>query len=66
MKDIIIDSKWELFEAAYPGNLGLMEMMKFHQVATDEQKAEMEEIVSRSDWRNFKRLIHEVLGIKLV
>ena len=67
LDDIItIDSSWELFEAAYPGNLGLMEMMRFHQVADEEQKARMAEIVENKDWDAFKDLIHEVLGIRLL
>lgn len=64
--DKVIDSKWDLFEAAYPGNLGLMELVKFYNVATPEEKAEMDRITAEKDWDSFKRLIHEVLGIKLL
>jgi len=66
MREIIIDTSWDLFEAAYPGNLGLMEMMRFYQVASEEQSAEMDQVVNAKDWDNFKRFIREVLGIILV
>ena len=66
MADIVIDSKWKLFEAAYPGNLGLMELVKFYNVATDEEKATMDRIINEKDWDAFKALVHEVLGIRLI
>lgn len=66
MNEIIIDTSWPLFEASYPGNLGLMELVKYHQVATPEQKAAMDQATANKDWETFKQLIHEVLGIKLV
>jgi hypothetical protein len=63
-KEYLIKS--DLFEAAYPGNLGAMEMFKFYNTATPEEKAIMDKIVAQKDWEAFKELIHKVLGIQLV
>ncbi len=66
VKDIVIDTNWDLFEAAYPGNLGLMELVQFYNVATPEQKQEMDEVTNAGDWKRFKELVYEVLGVKLI
>lgn len=71
MKDIIIDPKWDLFEAAYQGNLGLMELVKFYKVATPEQKARMDEITNAPEktpeiGQAFRDLVQEVLGVRLL
>ncbi len=63
----IIDPSWEMFmEAAYRGNLGLMELAKFYRIATPEQKARMDEITNSEDWEGFKALVKEVLGVTLL
>ncbi len=53
-------------EAAYRGNLGLMELAKFYRIATPEQKARMDEITNSEDWEGFKALVKEVLGVTLL
>lgn len=63
----IIDSNWEMFaEAAYRGNLGLMELVQFRKVASPEQNAKMDEIVANKDWEGFRAIIKEVLNIELL
>ena len=65
-KEIIINTNQPLFEAAYPGNIGLMELVQFYKVATPEQKKLMDKITAENDWEQFKHLIHQVLNVKLV
>lgn len=54
-----------LDEAAYPGNIGFEEMVKFYQSASKSEVAEMEKIVKKGDWNKFKELITKVTGEKL-
>lgn len=58
-KDMIIA------EAAYPGNIGIMELIKFNQKATPAERQEMKRIIDDSDWNRFKELIKKVLGVEL-
>lgn len=65
--ETIIDPAWEMFtEAAYRGNLGLMELAKFYAVANDEEKALMKQITDNKDWEGFRALVKKVLGIQLL
>jgi len=55
----------QLDEAAYPGNLGMMEMFKFYQLATDEQKAEMKKLILAKNTDAAWELLQKVTGVKL-
>jgi len=55
----------QLDEAAYPGNLGMMEMFKFYQLATDEQKAEMKKLILDKNTDAAWELLQKVTGVKL-
>lgn len=52
-------------EAAYMGNIGFAEMVKFYDVATIKEKDDMEKIIKSGDWDKFKNLIFKVTGRKL-
>lgn len=52
-------------EAAYPGNVGFVEMAQFFQQADKKQTKEMEKIIKAEDWEGFKKLIQKVLDVKL-
>jgi len=52
-------------EMVYPGNMGAIEMIQFFQKADKKQIAEMDRIVKGEDWDAFKKLIKQVLGVKL-
>ena len=54
-----------LDEAAYPGNVGFEEMVKFWQMASDKDLVKMQNAIENSDWNEFKRLIQKVVGTKL-
>jgi len=54
-----------LDEAAYPGNIGFEEMVKFYELADKEQLKRMEKAIEKNDWSTFKSLIDEVVGTKL-
>ena len=54
-----------LDEARYPGNLGMMEMFKFYQVATDEQKREMKHLMKLEKTDEAWELLQKVTGVKL-
>ena len=55
----------ELTEAAYPGNIGFEEMVKFYKIANKKQLEEMIKIIDKSDWLKFKTLIEDVISEKL-
>jgi len=52
-------------EAAYPGNVGFQEMVTFYQKASSSQIKTMENIIKKNDWKGFKKMIDDVLGISL-
>ena len=51
-----------LTEAAYPGNIGFVEMVEFYKVASNPEIKEMEKIIKKGDWNKFKELITKVTG----
>jgi len=52
-------------EASYPGNVGFQEMAMFYQQADDKQIKKMEKVIKAEDWEGFKKLIKQVLDVKL-
>lgn len=54
-----------LDEAAYPGNLGFEEMVKFYKLASKEELKLMEKAIEKGDWDKFKELIQKVINVKL-
>ena len=52
-------------ELAYKGNLGVMELIKFHSTATPEQKKEMKEHLAAQRHEQALALLHRVTGVKL-
>jgi len=55
-----------LREAAYPGNVGFEEMVKFYKLADKSELKQMEKVLDKEDWKGFKNLIEKVLGEKLI
>lgn len=58
--------KESIEEAAYKGNLGMMEMMKFFEVATAEQKTNLKKLIADKNQSAAFKLIQDVTGMKLV
>ena len=54
-----------LDEASYPGNLGMMEMFKFYQVATEDQKKKMKSLITQKKMNDAWELLQVVTGVKL-
>jgi len=52
-------------EAAYPGNIGFEEMVKFYKLASKADLKLMGKAIDKNDWTTFKRLIDKVVGTKL-
>lgn len=52
-------------EAAYVGNIGAMEMIKFHQKATEEQKRKLQQHIKNKDTKAAWNHIQSVTGVKL-
>lgn len=55
----------DLIEASYKGNLGMMEMFKFYQVATPEQKTQMKALLAAHRQEKAWELLQTVTGVKL-
>ena len=51
-----------LREAAYAGNLGMMEVARFYMQATEEQKAEFKRLVAQKLNRAAWKLVYSVIG----
>ena len=54
-----------LDEAAYPGNIGAMEMFQFQQRASGEQKSRMKTLLSKKKNKEAWRYMQQVLDVKL-
>jgi predicted chitinase len=52
-------------EASYAGNIGAMEVAKFYQVATDEQKKVLKDLIQKEKTKLAWNLIQQVTGVKL-
>lgn len=52
-------------EAAYKGNIGMMEMFKFYQKASNEQKAKMKQLITDEKFDEAWKFLQEVTGVKL-
>jgi len=55
----------DLTEAAYPGNIGFEEMVKFYKLASEEELETMEKVIDKNDWEKFKELIKKVIETEL-
>ena len=55
----------QLDEASYPGNIGMMEMCKFYQIASNEQKMEMKKLIAKELFDKCWELLEKVTGVKL-
>lgn len=55
----------EFQEAVYVGNLGVMELVKFNQKASKEQKQKLKDHIKNKDHDNIRNLIKDVTGVKL-
>jgi hypothetical protein len=51
--------------AAYPENIGFVEMIHFYNVADNFQQKAMDKIVKSANWVEFIKLIRTVLGVEL-
>ena len=58
--------KGKISEAAYEGNIGMMEVMKFHQKATPEQKKKFKEHLANKNHKEAWKMIQHVSGTKLI
>ena len=54
-----------LVEAAYEGNIGVMELVKFHSKATPEQKKKFKEHVDNKRTKDAWKMVQSVTGVKL-
>lgn len=54
-----------LNEATYPGNIGMIEMFKFYQVADKKQKELMKELINKKAFDLVFDLIYKVTGVQL-
>lgn len=58
--------KGKISEAAYEGNIGMVEVMKFHQKATPEQKKKFKEHLANKNHKEAWKMIQHVSGTKLI
>lgn len=55
----------KLNEAAYAGNIGIMELIKFKQKASAEQKKQFDKHVADKKHKEAWKLVQDVTGVKL-
>ena len=56
----------EMFEAAYKGNIGMMELVKFHREASPDQKKQFQRHVEKGQHKHAWKLVQHVTKTKLV
>lgn len=54
-----------LNETSYPGNIGAMEVFKFYQTASEDQRQNFEELLDRKEYDIAWKMIQNVTGIRL-
>jgi hypothetical protein len=52
-------------EASYAGNIGIMELIKFKQKATPEQKKKFDEYLAQKKTKEVWELVQKVTGVQL-
>jgi hypothetical protein len=52
-------------DEAYPGNMGVMELVEFYKKANPDDVSLMDKIIAKASWGEFKQLIKKVLGVSL-
>lgn len=57
--------KTKVDEAAYVGNIGIMELIKFKQKATPEQKKKFDDLLAKKKNKEVWSLVQDVTGVKL-
>ena len=55
----------EFDEATYVGNIGAMELVKFHKSATPEQKKQLQSHINQKKTKEAWNLVRSVTGVKL-
>lgn len=58
-------SEFLLLEARYPGNIGMMEMIKFYQVASDEEKAKLKKLIASGRQEEVWKFLQQVTKVRL-
>jgi hypothetical protein len=52
-------------EASYPGNIGMMELAKFFNIANDEQKTLFKQLLEKGKKGLAWKLVQDIVGVKL-
>lgn len=60
-----LNAATRLLSESYPGNIGMMEMMKFYKVATPDQKQQMKSLLDHKQFDAGWRLLQDVTNTKL-
>lgn len=55
----------QLNEAGYVGNIGIMELVKFQQKASHEQKKMLQSLIDNKKAKEAWKLVQDVTGVKL-
>ncbi len=59
LKDVFI------IEAAYPGNIGAMEMFRFYQIASDAEKEQLQQLLDAELYDEVWELLKKVTKVNL-
>lgn len=55
----------QIVEAAYEGNIGVMELFKFYQKASSTQRKKLEDLIAKKKNKDAWKMIQDVTGVKL-
>lgn len=52
-------------EIAYPGNIGVMEVAQFMQLASNAQQQEFQDLIASKQYKQAWQLVQDVTGVRL-
>lgn len=56
----------EIFEVAYKGNIGIMELSAFYQKANEQQKQLLQKLIADKDTDAVWELVYKVTGMRIM
>jgi len=54
-----------IYEAAYKGNFGMIEMIKLYAMMSEKEIEKLEKIVNNEDWEAYKKIVKKYLDVDL-
>ena len=54
-----------IYEAAYKGNLGMVEMMQLYNIMSEKEIKKLKLIIANEDWEAYRKIVKKYLDVDL-